>query len=156
MLEQIASLDNLYLAWTKAKQGKIRRSDVLFFEANLDNNIKNLRSEIINHTLAVGNYHYFQIFEPKIRLICAASFPERVLHHALMNVCHDKFERHLIYDTYATRKYKGIYAALNRAKKFSKQYQFVAKLDVRKYFDSINHDILKQHLIKLFRNNRLR
>lgn len=103
----------------------------------------------------MGHYHYFMIHDPKERLICAASFPERVLHHALMNICHEYFDRTLIYDTYATRIGKGTYAALERASQGVKCYAYVVKLDVRKYFDSIRHDVLKEKLAKLFKDKTL-
>ena len=67
----------------------------------------------------VGNYRYFKVFEPKERQIRASAFSEQVLHHALMNVCHEYFERAQIADSYASRKGKGTYAALDRAKKYT-------------------------------------
>lgn len=88
-------------------------------------------------------------------MICAASFPERVLHHAIMNVCHPVFESFQIYDSYATRPGKGQYAALDRAKHYNKQYRWFCKLDVRKYFDSINHEILLQKLQHKFKDKVL-
>jgi len=103
----------------------------------------------------VGNYHYFTIYDPKERTICAASFAERVLHHAIMNICHPVFERYLMYDSYATRIGKGTYKALERAYQFQEKYQWFLKLDIRKYFDSISHTILKQKLQNTFKEQKL-
>lgn len=88
-------------------------------------------------------------------MICAAPFGQRVLHHALMNVCHDCFEKVQIFDSYASRIGKGAYAALNRAKHFNMYYNWFLKLDFRKYFDSLNHTILKKQINRLFKDNRL-
>ena len=114
-----------------------------------------MREQLLSGQVDVGYYHTFTIFEPKERHIYASSFDERVLHHALMNICHPFFERHLINDTYATRIGKGTYAALERAHSMMPRYRYVAKLDVRKYFDSIDHTVLKQHLRHIFKDKLL-
>ena len=155
LMSQIVTVENLMLAYYKACRGKRHKASVVSYSRNLYQNILMLRQQIIGGTMAVGEYHYFNISDPKPRLICAASFPERVLHHAIINICKPYFERHLIYDTYATRDNKGIYAAIARAQKAVKRYDYVAKLDVRKYFDSISHKILKNRLERLFKDEAL-
>lgn len=155
LIEKIAELDNLYLAYTKACRGKRTKVEVIEFSKNLSKNLAKMRQEIIEGQVSVGNYTYFQIRDPKPRIICAASFYERVLHHAIMNICHPYFEKGLIYDTYATRPGKGIYSALARAGKAMPQFRYVAKLDVRKYFDSIQHSVLKMELRSIFKDDRL-
>ncbi|GHT54420.1 hypothetical protein FACS189446_4020 [Bacteroidia bacterium] len=155
LIEKIQDLDNLYLAYFKAKRGKSGIRAVIDYEHNLDHHIATLQEQIQTGNISIGNYHYFTIRDPKLRLICAAGFHERVLHHAIMNICHVYFERHLIYDTYATRIDKGIYAALEKAKYAMKKYQYVGKLDFRKYFDSISHDVLKTQLRRLFKDPQL-
>ena len=121
----------------------------------MDENLILLRDQILSGKVDVGHYHYFTIHDPKERVICAASFPERVLHHAIMNICHPYFDRTLIYDTYATRIGKGTYKALDRAREGARKYKYVAKMDVRKYFDSVNHLVLKQYLQRLFKDQTL-
>lgn len=155
LIQEIAKTENLYLAYYKAVKSKRAKEDVIDYADHLNENIKILQSQILSGKVVTGYYHYFKIFDPKERTICAASFPERVMHHALMNVCHPIFEKHLIYDSYATRPNKGTYAALDRAKVAVKKYEWVAKLDVRKYFDNISHEILKQKLRKLFKDKLL-
>lgn len=155
LIERIAELDNLYLAYTKACRGKRTKVEVVEFSKNLSKNLAKMRQEIIEGQVSVGNYTYFQIRDPKPRTICAASFYERVLHHAIMNICHPYFERGLIYDTYATRPGKGIYSALARVEKSMVKFKYVAKLDVRKYFDSVQHSVLKAELRRIFKDNRL-
>jgi RNA-directed DNA polymerase len=82
-------------------------------------------------------------------------FHERVLHHAVMNVCHQYFDKTLIYDTYATRINKGVYKALDKAAIAMRNYKYVAKLDYRKYFDSISHEMLKNKLLTKFKDVKL-
>lgn len=155
LFEKIADPENLRLAFWKARTAKDGKMEVATFRKALDKNLLLLRNELLSGNIEVGNYHYFTIFDPKERLICAASFKERVLHHAIMNICHVNFEKFQIFDSYASRKGKGTYAALERAKCFHKKYKWFLKLDVRKYFDSIVHCILKQLLEKRFKDKPL-
>ncbi|MGL5318932.1 MAG: RNA-directed DNA polymerase, partial [Bacteroidales bacterium] len=89
------------------------------------------------------------------RIICAASFKERVMHHAIMNVCHPIFEKKQIFDSYASRKAKGSHKAIDRAYFFSKNNQWFLKLDVRKFFDSVDHQVLKGLLTSIFKDPSL-
>ena len=155
LMEQIASLDNLYLAYQKACRGKQRKREVLEFSEHFDDEIQRMRQEIIDGTITVGDYHYFTIHDPKERTICAAPFRERVLQHAIMNICHQYFDRTLIDSTYATRKGKGVYAALDKAVEAMSCYEYSVKLDFRKYYDSIDHDILKRKLRQRFKDKEL-
>ncbi len=148
-------LDNLYLAYFKAAKGKMQKKEVIEFRENLDKEIYDIKREIENGTIKVGNYRYFTIYDPKERLICAASFKERVLHHAIMNICHDYFDRTLIDTTFATRKGKGVYAAIDYARKALKKYEYVVKLDFRKFYDSINHEVLYEKLCKKIKDKAL-
>ena len=155
LIDDIAEMKNLTLAFYKAAKGKRMSSEVELFRKDLFQNLQKLRQQILLGDLSVGKYSYFKIHDPKERMICAASLDERVLHHAIMNICHPIFERHLIFDTYATRIGKGVYNALGRAKTGMAKHQYVAKLDVRKYFDSIDHDVLMMKLARLFKDKQL-
>ncbi len=159
LMDSIADPDNLRLAFWKSRKGKEDKPETIEFSENLDANLLRLRNNLIEGTTEVGNYHYFTIYDPKERVICAAPFGQRVLHHAIMNICHPIFEKFQIPDSYATRVGKGQYAALERAKFHSGKYRWFCKLDVRKYFDSIDHKVLytllerkfkDQHLLNLF------
>ncbi|NCQ11356.1 MAG: RNA-directed DNA polymerase [Bacteroidetes bacterium] len=155
LLEQIADPENLRLAFWKARKGKTGKIEVQKYRDQLDKHLEILRNQILAGEVLVGKYHYFTIYDPKERRICAAPFSERVLHHALMNVCHASFERYQIYHSYATRINKGTYAAINQAWNNQKQFKWFLKLDVRKYFDSIDHQVLKELLKRRFKEAKL-
>lgn len=155
LIQKIADTDNVMFAFYKAMRGKRMSREVLLFEKNFEENVLELRNEILSGDVSVGEYEYFYIEDPKLRLICAASFKERVLHHAIMNVCHQHFEKNLIETTYATRPEKGVYQAIDRARIAMRKYKYVAKFDFRKYFDSISHHILNKKLERLFKDKIL-
>ncbi len=155
LIEKIADIDNLFDAYYKARRGKQHKCSVQQYAQHIEENLVSLRHQILSGDIEVGAYHRFKIYDPKERVICAAPFSERVLHHAIMNICKPVFERHLIYDTYATREGKGIYAAIERAVPAMRKYSYVAKLDIRKYFDSVSHNILKVKLRRLFKDKIL-
>ncbi len=152
LMERILSLDNLMLAYTKAFRGKQDREEVIQYSENIWQKLDELRTGLSEGTFEIGRYHYFWITDPKLRKICAASFDERVMHHAVMNVCHDIFERQLIETTYATRKEKGQYKALKRANAAMRHFRFVAKCDFRKYFDTVCHQTLKRNLARVIKD----
>ncbi len=152
LITQITDLNNLYKAFYKAKKGKTNKSEIENYQKELYPNLKRLQNEIETGKLVLGNYRYFTIYEPKKRLICAASFAERVLHHALMNVCHPYFENQQINESYATRLNKGTYKAVEKAKYYSKHFRYYIKFDIRKYFDSISHSILMEKLQSVFKD----
>ena len=88
-----------------------------------------------------GGYQSFHIHEPKRRLISAAPFRDRVVHHALCNVIEPVLERSFIFDTYANRKGKGTHRALDRAQFFCRRFAYALPCDIRQYFPSIDHGI---------------
>ncbi len=152
LMESIAAPDNLRLAFWKAAKGKRGKADFLAFQAGLDEHLETMRAELLSGQARVGDYHYFTIHDPKERLICAASFRERVLHHGLMNVCEPVLERAAVFDSYACRQGKGRLAAVARAREFAGRHGWFLKLDVRKYFDSIHHETLRGLLRRKFKD----
>ena len=155
LYSHISSYDNLCVAYHKAVRGKQDRSEVFRFCNNFDTNIQLLREQLIQKRPDIGNYSFFTVRDPKSRDICAASFNERVLHHAIMNVCGDVLDSYAIYDSYACRKGKGAPKALARVQKFARRYSWYLKLDVRKYFDSIDHGIVLELLKRRFKDEDL-
>lgn len=155
LLARVADPDNLRFAAWKAAKGKRHSWEVLAWSARLDENLAALREQLLSGRVVVGDYRYFKVFEPKERQICASAFREQVLHHALMNVCHEYFERAQLFESYASRKEKGTYAALEQAKIYTKKYDWYLKIDVRKFFESIHHEVLTHQLTRLFKDAAL-
>jgi RNA-directed DNA polymerase len=155
LIEKIADIDNLRLAFWKARRGKEGKPEIQAYRVGIEERLLRLSAQIRNGTVEIGRYNYFKIFDPKARQICAAAFEERVLQHAIMNICHPFFEQKQIDQSYACRKNKGTYKALEQAQIYHKQYAWFLKLDYKKFFDSINHAVLKEQLRKMFKDEYL-
>jgi len=102
----------------------------------------NLEEELLAGTYRVGPYKEFTIYERKPRKISAAPYRDRVVHHALCNAIEPIFERSFIYDSYACRLGKGTHKAVDRFTEYARRFRYVLKTDIRKYFPSIDHEIL--------------
>lgn len=152
LIERIAEADNLRLAFWKASKGKRAKAEVLSFRSDLDENLRRLREELISGSIAWGPYHTFRVRDPKERTIYAPPFRDQVAQHAVMNVCGPVFDRFQIHDSYASRKGKGLDGAIQRAKRFARRGHWYLKLDVRKYFDSVDHNVLKGLLRRAFKD----
>ena len=107
LYDQIHTWDNLYLGWRKASRGKRGRETAARFEYRLEDNLLQLEEELETRTYCPGPYYSFYIHDPKRRLISAAPFRDRVVHHALCNLIEPLFERRFISDSYANRVGKG-------------------------------------------------
>lgn len=152
VVEKIADIDNLREAFVKARRGKAAKKEVVSFSKKLNEELLKLREGILHGTIETGDYNYFTIYDPKQRLICTAPFVQRVLHHAIMNVCHEDFEHRQTSDSYASRIGRGVYAALDKAYNNQCRFRYWLKLDVRKYFDSISHDHLMFQLGRIYKD----
>ena len=155
LFESIVDFDNLYLAFWKARKGKNAKAEVRRFRENINEEILSLRDDLVSEAMRVGDYHYFEVHDPKRRQICAASFRERVLHHAIINVCGPYFEKFLIFDTYACIKNRGSHKAVKRAQFFSRRNKFYLKLDIVKYFHSIDRAVLITLIERIFKDKKL-
>ena len=155
LFEQVLAYENLRLAFWKASRGKQERDETRAYRRRLDAELARLRDGLANGSYPVGNYRTFVVYEPKERLICAAPFRERVLHHALMNVCAPYFERWLVADTFACRPGFGQTAALARGEALARRHDWYLKCDIRKYFYSISHEVVAEMLKRKFKDRRI-
>ena len=149
MHDKICSMTNLYIAAKKTTKGKKSKLSASKFWFHQEQELYKIQKSLEDESYSFGGYKEFEINDKGVkRKISAAPFRDRVVHHAMMNLLEPIFEKSFIKDTYANRKGKGVFAALRRAKYFSHKYAFVLKLDIRKYFPSIDHEILKNMLFK--------
>ncbi len=145
---QVYSFENLYASWRAARLGKRNRVAVSSFEYDLEENLLTLERELREQTYQPGRYTNFYIYDPKQRLVSAAPFRDRVVHHALCNVLEPIWEARFIATNYACRVGKGTHKALDQAHRWVKQYQYAFHGDVVKYFPSIDLEILRRLLAK--------
>lgn len=139
LYQRLTGFQNLCNSFTKARRGKRGKASVARFEHNLENEIFLLQDELLTFSYQPGAYRSFYRTEAKRRLISAAPFRDRVVHHALVGVTQDLFERRFIYDSYANRVGKGTHKALDRCTQFMRTNQYVLPCDIRQFFPSIDH-----------------
>ena len=149
LFNKIVSAENLFLAWDEFKRGKSRKDDVVAFELRLEQNIFDLRRNLLGHTYRHGPYSSFYISDPKLRHIHKATVRDRVLHHAIFRILNPVFEPTFIPTSFSCRVGKGNHkgthalAEMLRAESHNNTRScWVLKCDVRKYFDSVDHSVL--------------
>lgn len=152
LFNQIVSYENVRLAWLKARKGKRSKPVVRNFYKNVNLNLEKVQKNLKSNPPVLSSYTQFTIFDPKERVISVVPFVDRVMHHAIMNVLEPVFERQFIFHAYACRKGKGSHKAVNYAFKKARTHKYFLKLDVRKYFDNIDHLVLKKLLSKIIKD----
>jgi retron-type reverse transcriptase len=160
LYDQICSLENLKLADERARKGKGRSYGVLRHDKNRDTNILHLRENLVNQTYKISPYTVFKIYEPKERLIYRLPyFPDRILHHAIMNVMEPIWVSIFTQDTFSCIKGRGIHKAVNRIKQDLKSdlegTKYCLKIDIRKFYPSIDHEILKDIIRRKIKDTKL-
>lgn len=160
--EEIISLENLLLAWQEFVKGKRNKKDVQEFQLRLMDNLI-----VLNRDLATGNYRHggyqaFKINDPKPRDIHKANVRDRLVHHAIYRILYPLFDRTFISDSYSCRIGKGTHKSLTRFKKFAYAISknnsrtcWILKGDIRKFFASIDHDILKNVLAEYITDTKI-
>lgn len=146
LYSKLHTFDNLYDAFRLARRGKRDRVAVADFELNLEHNLFTLEAELRAQTYQPGSYTNFYIYEPKHRLVSAAPFRDRVVHHALCQIIEPLWETRFIHSNYACRKDKGTHKALDQCHTWIRRYTYAFQGDIVKYFPSIDHQILDKLL----------
>lgn len=147
-LADIASVENLMEAAKRARRHKSRKPDVEDFFHKLESHVMALHEELMGGTWQPGPYHHFWVTDPKRRFISAAPFADRVVHHALCLWLEPLLSKRFIARSFSCQKGKGTSAARECVRKLTNQYRYVLKCDVRKFFESIDHEILLGRLFK--------
>jgi RNA-directed DNA polymerase len=123
----IYAWETLEKAYRLARKGKRSSRPVADFEYHWESHLLRLQEELATKTYRPGPYHSFYIHEPKRRLISAAPFRDRVVHHALCLLIEPIFEARFIDDSYANRVGRGTHRALDRCTTFARRYRYVSK-----------------------------
>ena len=159
LYKKLCSLKNLYLAYKKARKGKTKKPYVKRFESNLHENLKELHEQLLTKTYKPVPLKQFTIRDPKTRKINKSIFRDRIIHHAIINIIGNIFEKSFISDSYASIKGRGQHKALERFDYFKRKITkngkklngikdnnyvigYCLKADIAHYFDTIDHKIL--------------
>ncbi len=153
MFEQIISLENLFSAWREFLHGKRQRRDVMCFSIHVEDHLFGLQKQLADGTWRHGRYTRFTVCDPKPRIIHKASVKDRIIHHAIVRVIEPFFDKSFVYDSWSCRKEKGTYHAVLRChqelERLYRNYRgevWVLKCDIKKYFESIDQEILLEIL----------
>lgn len=160
LYDRIISLDNLRLADENARKGKQHTYGVRVFDRNKEANLQRLHEVLKAGTYKTSRYTTFTIFEPKERLIYRLPYyPDRIVHHAIMNVLEPIWVSIFTSDTYSCIKGRGLQAAADNVRKaIAKDKEFCKyclKIDIRKFYPSIDHEVLKTLVRKKLKNPRI-
>lgn len=156
IFDEITSMNNLERAYKQAMKGKNKfNKEAMVYSQNETHNLNKLQASLINGTYEFGSYNKFYVHEPKVRLIHAPQHQDKIIQHAINNVIKHIYQRCFIYDSYACIDYKGTHKAVDRVSEFMRRGAwefgpgaFIIKLDIKKYFYTINRSILKNILAK--------
>ena len=160
LFEKVIAIDNLKLADEKARKGKLHSYGVQMHDKNREANILALHESLKNGTFHTSQYHVFTIHEPKEREIYQLPYyPDRILHHAVMNILEPIWVSVFTRDTYSCIKNRGIHACAMSVKKALRKdpagTKYCLKIDVRKFYPSINHELLKGVVRRKIKDGRL-
>src|SRR3989344_7466069 len=145
----LTSWENIKNAWAEFELDKTKKPDVIAFKKNLKNNLNFIQKELQSKTYSHGGYETFYVKDPKLRKINKACVRDRVVHHALFSKLYPIFDAGFIFDSYSCRIEKGTHRAVRRLHEFFKKESrnnsrpcWVLKCDIKKFFDSVDQDIL--------------
>ncbi len=146
---QVYAFENLLFAERDAARGKRGRPDVAAFEYHLEDELLGLQQDLRDKTYRPSAYRRHTVREPKERLISAASYRDRVVHHALTRIIEPIYERRFIKDSFASRTGKGTHAALDRCQFFARRFPYVLRCDIVEFFPAMDHTVLRGLLARV-------
>ena len=155
LFTSVTAFSNLLAAAKRARQGCGWGEETYRFFFHLEGELLTLQAELLEGLYRPEPYRYFEVRDPKCRTIAVAPFRDRVVHHAVVHVLTPIYEHIFIHDSYATRVGKGTHLAILRAQQFMKNWPWYLKMDVAKFFDSVDHDILLTLLQAKLKDSRL-
>lgn len=158
LYDQVCTRENILQAYWKARAGKARSYGVRIFEEHLEDNLEAIYQDLVSGLYRISEYNVFTIYEPKERIIYRLPFCDRIVQHAIMNILEPIWVSVFIRHTYACVKGRGIHAALRDIKRDLKDVEgtkYCLKLDVRKFYPSIDHDVMKSIIRKKIKDARM-
>lgn len=157
-LEDVANLENLYQGYLNARKGKRSKVSVLEFEKSIGTNLINIRNEILSEDYVVTNGNPFVIKEGrKIRNITPPSFKDLVVQHTIYMLVYDVFDKSFIHDSYGCRINGGTHRASDKLQSYIRKSKepYYLQLDIRKYYPSMDHSVLRERLSRKIKDIRL-
>lgn len=160
LFNRVCSIENLRIADHKARQGKKRSRGVHLFDRDAEGNLQRLHEMLLSGDYHTSRYTFFQVHDPKERTIARLPYyPDRIVHHAIMNVLEPIFNKLYTADTYACIKGSGSHLARRRImtalRRDPEGTQYCLKLDIRKYYPSVDHATLKAIVRRKIKDERL-
>lgn len=163
LFDQLCSTEHLFAAWELFRRGKRSKPDVTMFERNLERNLFTLQNDLRSGAYQHRPYHAFTVHDPKARSIHKATVRDRVVHQAVVSAIEPIFERRFINDSYSCRLGKGTHAAVARLRRFlwsasggGRRTVHVLQCDIRKFFASVDHEVLLALLCPRVDDERMR
>ena len=155
LFHRMVGFDHLIEAARRAARGKRHRADVQRFLLRLERNVLEIQRALVNGIWRPSGFREFVVVDPKPRMISAAPFADRVVHHALVAVLEPIYEPSFIYHSYACRSDKGTHRAVRQYQQWSRGRRYVLKMDVRKFFPSVDHQTLLSQLARKIKDRRV-
>lgn len=153
---RIYDIENLRTAFYKASAGRKSKHEVILFEKDLEVNLLKLQNELKEHTYRTSEYQMFMVRDPKEREVFKLPFRDRIIHHAIMNILEPIWGKQFISHSYSAIKGRGIHGCLKHLKRGLRNVsdtRYCLKMDLKKFYPSINHDILKQIIRKKIKDH---
>lgn len=160
LFDKICTIENIEEADRKARKNKGIRYGILKHDLHPEKDNAELLESLLNGTYKTSKYSTFKIYEPKERLIYRLPYyPDRIVHHAIMNIMEPIWKSIFIKQTYSSIKNRGIHACAKDVRfaldNFPKETRYCLKLDIHKFYPSIDHEILKKIIRIKIKDNRL-
>lgn len=153
---KIIAKDNLYLALNNASRGRTQRPHIKRVLENKEEYIEKLYKQLKEQKYKTSNYSVITLYVPKKREIYRLPFyPDRIIHHAIINILEPFWMQRFQYHSYACQKGKGQHKGSTQCMIYVRKYKYVLKCDISKFFPSVDHTILKNILSKQIKDKIL-
>lgn len=139
-------LKNIWRSWFAFKKDKKMSQELLLYQSNLEENLQVLQQALSENVYRHGQYFAFTVHDNKKRTVSVATIPDRIVHRLVYDYLVQKFDHTFIYDVWSCKKGKGLVGAIQRVQTFLVQNPsaYVWRADIQKFFDSVNHAVLRR------------